>query len=122
MSDIIKNKACVEMEMCGKVHVLESNTVEAKKINIEISKSQNCDFCFTGDILQYTIKIYNDSDVDLCEVEFIDDFEGTEFMGGSFRVDGRRAPAQVIGNQIRYLIQELKAKKEMFITFDARVC
>lgn len=118
----IRNQACVELELCGKKRKLESNEVKAEIINIKITKEQSCGFVFKGDEVEYTIKICNESNVDLYDLEFKDNIaKSTEYEPGSFKVNGKKENPDVDDHTIEYEIPELKAKEEIVITFEVKV-
>lgn len=120
--DLIKNKACVELELCGKKHTFESNEVEAKKIKIEVFKEQNCEFVFDDDKIEYTVKICNYSECNLYDVLFSDSISvDTDYVHDTFVVNGKKVSPTLYGNTIRYYIPEIKEKEDLVIKFEVKV-
>lgn len=119
---IIKNKACIELELCGKKETVDSNETETEIIKLEVKKEANCKYVIAGGCIEYTITICNDSDVNLCDLEFKDILaHNTEFKQGSFKVNGISKVATVFNNILSYKIAELKENGEIVITFEVKV-
>ena len=120
--EVIKNKAAVEIKICGQKHLFESNEVEAKKINIVVKKEQSCEFYFPGDVIEYKVKIFNDSDCGICGCLFEDIIpKGKEFLKNSFKVNGKKERAEFENGKVKFELPELKKKEELLISFDVRV-
>lgn len=120
--DLIKNKSSIEVEGCNKKFVFESNEVEAKKVKIRIKEEQSCRLAFEDEIIEYKVKICNDSDVKLFNCEFKDFLDrNTEYKKDSFKVNGKCETPCVKDNVISFVIPELKDNHETVIVFDAKV-
>lgn len=119
-----KNKSELEVSACGETHIIYSNEVEAKKVVIRIEKTQSKQCVFAGDHLDYTIKICNDSLVDIYDPVFCDDIpEGLEYVQNSFKVNNKpETPVkQPYDNKISFKLDEIKAESEVTITFKTTV-
>lgn len=115
----LKNKSSLQVEVCGKKHKIESNEVEARKINLIIKEEQNCDFVFCGDEVEYKVKIFNDSHVTVRNVEFNDTFsECGRYKKDSFKVNGRKEHPHVNDEHIKFNIDEIKPHQEIVICFE----
>lgn len=119
---VIKNKALVELEVCGKKHTFESNEVTAKKLKLLIAKEESCPYVFEGDDLEYTIKLFNDSCVNLHGVEFKDPIpKHTKYEANSFKVNGECVKPEILNNVLCYKIPELKAFEDLQICYKVKV-
>lgn len=119
-----KNKSELEVTACGETHTIYSNEVEAKKILIRVEKMQSKQCVFTGSHLDYTIKICNDSHVDIHDPVFCDDIpNGLEYVPNTFKVDGNpETPVkQPFDNRISFKLDKIKANEEVTITFRTKV-
>lgn len=117
--DKLKNKSSLEVVACGKKHKIDSNEVEARKINLIIKEEQNCDVVFAGDEIEYKVKIFNDSHVAVCNIEFDDVFsECGEYKKDSFKVNGCKEHPHVEGHHIKFKIDEIKPHQEIIICFE----
>lgn len=117
-----KNKAELEVTACGDTHTICSNEVEAKKVVIELVKSQTKTCVFKGDTIVYTIKICNKGKVDIHNAVFSDDIpEGLKFVNGTFTVGGETKTPSAYGNKLTYTIAKIDAEDDVTITFSATV-
>lgn len=118
----IKNKALLEVNLCGKKLKIESNEVEAKKVKIELKKEQSCNFAIEGEELEYCIKIMNFSDIELHNAEFEDKIpDDTVYVKDSFTFDGKKECPEIKHDTIRFKIKELKKKDVAVVTFKVKV-
>lgn len=119
-----KNKSELEVTACGETHTICSNEVTSHKVVIRVEKMQNKQCVFEGDRLCYTIKICNDSDVDIKDPIFHDDIpNGLDYVPNTFRVNGKpETPTkQPLSNRLTFKLGELKAHCEETITFETIV-
>lgn len=115
----LKNRSSIQVEACGKKHKIESNEVEARKINLTVREEQNCDCVFAGDEVGYKVRIYNDSHVAVRNVEFVDTFsECGRYKKGSFEINGRKENPHADDHCIRFNIDEIKPHQEVLICFE----
>lgn len=118
----IKNEADIELRLCGKDYKIESNCVEAKKIDVFILQEESCGFVLCGEKIKYTFKVCNKSDVKLFNLKFKDCLESDlDFIPGSFTVDGKKEHAQCDQHIVTYTIPELCAFEEKLVTFECLV-
>ena len=118
----ITNVALVEIELCDKLETIKSNEAEVDVINLKVTKKAGCKFAFCGGTIKYTVAIFNDSDVKLEDLEFKDALaDNTQFVTGSFKVDGVTKTPVISGKTISYLIKEIKAEETVTITFEVKV-
>ena len=116
-----KNKA--ELLVCcdGRTVKVESNTVEAKKLDIKIKKFEDKKCVIAGDTITYTCIIKNDSHMMLDNVQFVDHFsKGLKYEPGTFKVNGHEKHPTVKGNDIFYDIKNFE-KGEIEIAFKCKV-
>jgi len=119
-----RNKAECEFCACGETRTICSNEVCAKKIIIRIETIESKRCVFTGDRLDYTIKICNDSLVDIDDPLFSDDLpEGLKYVKDSFRVNNKPETPILCpyGNKISYKLHKIKANSEVIIKFETIV-
>ena len=118
----ITNIALVELELCGKKETVESNETETNIVKLIVTKEAGCKFVLAGGDIAYTVKIKNDSDIALCDLEFKDTLDNnTQFVAGSFKVNGVTKTPHVTGHTISYLIDEIEAGETITITFEVKV-
>lgn len=118
----IRNKAFLEVEINGRKQVLESNEVCLDKIKLSIFKSADCRYVYEGEIVKYTIKVCNESDVRVEEIEFKDTLaNGTAYVQNSFKVDGKHEKPEIHGQTLEYKFHEMSHKADHTITFEVKV-
>jgi len=118
----IKNKASLNLELCGEEFEIESNETEAEKIKITVEKSQSCNFVLVGEKIKYTVKITNDSCVEIEDVVFKDELDDcVEFVAGSFTVDGKHVTPVIRDGVLKYTIPKLEPCQTVVITFEVKV-
>lgn len=115
-----KNRSELEVRACGECHIICSNEVTSHKLVIRVEKEQDKQCVFEGDHLCYTIKICNDSNIDIKDSIFQDDIpDGLEYVSNTFCVNGR--PEKPIkdphSNRLSFKLEELKAYCETTIAF-----
>jgi len=116
-----KNRAELEVICEGQEHKVFSNTVEARKADVRIHKSQGKRCFFEGDMIEYTIDICNASGFKLCGAKFIDKLpHGLRFVEDSFRVNGHRKHAHFAHDTVEFELGELDCGNTV-ITFCCRV-
>jgi uncharacterized repeat protein (TIGR01451 family) len=118
----IKNKAYLEIEACEEDLVIESNEVVAETIDLKLEKTQSCNYAVVGGKLKYTVKIINQCDTDILNVNFMDIFDDCcEYVAGSFEVDGKKETPTVVDNILEYLLHEIKGDETITITFEVKI-
>jgi uncharacterized repeat protein (TIGR01451 family) len=114
----IKNRAAVEINLCGRMHVVESIETVVEPIKVEIEQEQPCPFVLENDTFRYVFKIKNLSEANISNVRFKDILSNrVEFVCGSFEVNGCREHADVHGNVLEHIIRELHACDTVIISF-----
>lgn len=118
-----KNKASVEVcNNGGEAHKVTSNEVEAKKLALRVLKYEDVCLVFEGDTITYTIKICNDSYVDLFDVEFEDNIpHGLRYEANSFKVNNHLKTPHLNGQKLSYRINKLDERSETTICFKVKV-
>ena len=120
--ETIENTAFLEVEVCGKKKTIPSNTVKAHKVDLEITKTQDCALVFRGEKIKYTVLLKNKSHAEVNDVVFKDRIpHGTEYVEGSLKVIGEPATSWINGKEIIVKIEKFGAHKEIRIEFEVKV-
>ena len=117
----IENKSSMELEICGKKKTIHSNTVHAHTVNVEITKSQDCDLVFVGEEIMYHSVLKNHSGMDIENVIFRDRIpHGTDFVEGSLKIVGATGHTTFHNREISVKIEKLHARKDASISFKVK--
>ncbi|MCL2755681.1 MAG: hypothetical protein FWE45_01365 [Firmicutes bacterium] len=115
----IKNRALVELDMCGEKVEVASEPIETTPVKVRVTKTQECDFVVIGEKIRYKVEIENECGGDLYNIKFKDELdECCEFVEGSFMVDGHEREPEIIEGAIEYVIEELESCGKVEITFE----
>lgn len=118
---IIRNTASVELDLCGKKEIVSSNEIEINKIILKIKK-ESCGCALIDSELEYKVIISNDSDLAVCDLLFKDTIhERTDYVHGSFEVNGEKKTPIISGQTLCYNISEIKECSEILIVFTVRI-
>lgn len=87
-----------------------------------IEKSVDKPTASIGEILTYTVTIGNESEVPISGVTFSDSIPvGSNYVTGSFTVDGVSTTPSISGNTISYVIPSIDAASNSIISFQTMV-
>lgn len=87
-----------------------------------ITKTVDKSTASIGEILTYTVTIGNESEVPITSVTFSDTLPvGTNYVTGSFTVDGVSVTPSISGSTISYQIPSIEAAGNTVITLQAMV-
>ena len=118
----MENKAFLQFELCGRKRTIETNPVELRPFEIRFEKFADCRHVIPGESTEFRIKIQNQSDVNLRNVEFCDPLHhGLEYVQNTFRVNGRHHHPTIHRNRIEFVIECLHANTELEISFNVRM-
>ena len=118
----VRNKALLEVPMCDQTVVLETQELEAEKLDICFEKEQNCNAVFVGGCIKYAVKICNQSDCEIKNLTFKDILdECMELCCQSFTVNGVHEHPEICGREILYKLPCLKPHVGTIIMFKVRV-
>ncbi|MCL2586661.1 MAG: hypothetical protein FWE31_00290 [Firmicutes bacterium] len=119
----MENKAFLSVELCGRPRTLETNTVELKKVDLEFEKfGPDCDHVFMGEVVEFRIRLKNNSELDFRGVDFRDPLgDDFRYVPLSFRVNGRPALAHIHQGEVRFRFPIIRAHSEHEIRFRVRV-
>ncbi|MDR0461785.1 MAG: hypothetical protein LBG88_00390 [Christensenellaceae bacterium] len=119
---VIRNKAFVETEVCGKPWSMSSAETVVEQFNVHFESVQPCRFFINGSHIHYEFKLRNDNDSCVYGVRFKTVLQsGTQYVSGSFRVNGHAQHPQVHGNVLEFTIPVLAPHETVTISFDAVV-
>jgi len=121
MQGRIKNKALLEATICGHKQVIETIETIVDPIKIEFESIHPCKHYIDGGKIHYEFKVKNRSEVCVNDLIFKDLLEqNSEYVMGSFMVNGCSQKPTVRGNEICYLICHLGAHETMTICFEVK--
>ena len=87
-----------------------------------ITKTVDKSVASIGEILNYTVTIGNESEVPISGVTFSDSIPvGSNYVTGSFEINGVSATPSVSGNTISYVIPSIDASGNSVISFQTMV-
>ena len=122
MKNKIKNKAELEVRLCGRKHVVESIETTVEPIKIDIEQEQPCRFVLEDDKYKYVFKVKNQSHTDICDVKFKDYLsDKVTYVHGSFEVNGYKEHAKHYEDVVEYMFRELGACQTVTVSFDVKV-
>ena len=121
MENKIKDKACIEVELCGRKHTVDCNESTVEIIKIDIDREHPCKYVLENEAFCYVYKVKNLSDTDVRDVKFKDTIHGNaEFVPNSFKVNGRHEKAFINHNTLEFCIKELKKCETLIISFEVK--
>lgn len=119
----MNNQAFLSFDLCNRRRTIETNTVRLHLLDVEFEKhGPRCNHVVEGDIVKYRITLRNKSDVELRDVMFRDPLaHETEYVRGSFCVDGRHERPIVHRNEISFRFERLRPHARHEISFEVRI-
>lgn len=89
MADIITNQSSLDFDLCEEPVTIISNETEANELDLQIIKSQSCDYFVPGSVITYCVDVINNSDVTLENLLWHDTLDPRLlYIWDSFTVDG----------------------------------
>jgi len=95
------NQSFLDLELCQEAVTASSNTVETQILDISLIKEASCGYVIAGGKLCYTVKIVNNSDMELTDVVFRDPLpDNLTYVEDSFVVDGEEETPTMDGDNV----------------------
>ena len=127
-----ENQVFLDVELCGETATTSSDVTETDIIDLEVTKTADCDYALVGGNICYTITITNNSDVDFIDGEMggivIRDplASNVEYVPGSFEytIDGGEpisADPNIDGSNVLTYTIELAAGETAVVHFCVKV-
>ena len=119
---MLKNKAMLELELCGKKQHIQTNEIKIRELDIYFHQFDPCcDIVVRGAEVELKFKLKNKSDMDLHNLEFSNFLGRNEYVEGSFKVCGEHKKPKLFGDKVIYRIHCLHPGDEMEITFKIKI-
>jgi uncharacterized repeat protein (TIGR01451 family) len=118
----ITNTANAELELCGELVQITSNTVNLEVAEIIIRKYANCSFTIVGGTVRFCIEVSNPSAATINNVLIRDVLDPRlQYIPGTFFVNGVPATPTVVGNVLSYNIPAIPPFSTVVACFRVRV-
>ena len=115
----ITNRATIEIDICGRRHVIETAETTVEPVRIEFESVRPCRFYVVGHPIEYKFRLRNESDSAVYDLRFASVLTDASYVDKSFAVNNCHVVPTVNGHAIEYVIPQLRAHETATITFEA---